>query len=255
MRTNLIPLAGKGQRFVDEGYLDPKPLIEVNGVPMLIAAVSSLPEADHNVFVCLNEHIDTYELDKKIKRYYKAADIISTESITEGQSSTCMLAEDYIDPDSILTIGSCDNGMLYKEEHFKKIISDLNTDAVIWTFRHNPNVLVHPDHWGWVKVNNKGYVEKVSVKIPVSDDPINDHAVVGCFSFKRAKYFFDNARKMISSNRRIKNEFYNDECMNVLIENGLRVKVFEIDKYIGWGTPNDLKTYLYWQQYFQITRE
>ena len=42
---------------------------------------------------------------------------------------------------------------------------------------------------------------------------------------------------------------YVDECINDLIELGLRVKVFEVDKYICWGTPNDLKTYEYWEQF------
>ena len=55
------------------------------------------------------------------------------------------------------------------------------------------------------------------------------------------------AEKMIAKNRRINNEFYVDECINELIEIGLKVKVFEVDKYICWGTPNDLRTYEYWQ--------
>ncbi|MEW9501057.1 hypothetical protein [Jeotgalibacillus marinus] len=28
------------------------------------------------------------------------------------------------------------------------------------------------------------------------------------------------------------------------------MKVFEVDHYICWGTPNDLKTFEYWQSFF-----
>ncbi|MDP4267613.1 MAG: hypothetical protein Q8880_09295, partial [Bacteroidota bacterium] len=39
-------------------------------------------------------------------------------------------------------------------------------------------------------------------------------------------------------------------CLNELISLGYKVKVFEVGKYICWGTPNDYKTFLYWQSFF-----
>jgi len=38
--------------------------------------------------------------------------------------------------------------------------------------------------------------------------------------------------------------------MGELIELGLNVKVFEVDDYIGWGTPDDYETFVYWQSFF-----
>lgn len=243
-------MAGRGKRFTDEDYALPKPFIEVNGTPMFVTATKSLPTADKNIFLALREHRRKYHLARTLKDYFKKSAIITVNQVTEGQASTCMLAESQIDSDAQLTIGACDNGMTYERKKFDQLMNEKDTDAIIWTFRHYPGVLVNPSHWGWVSVNKKGLVKKVSVKVPISDDPINDYVVVGCFSFKKARYFFENCRKMITDDRRINNEFYNDECINVLIENGLTVKVFEIDKYLGWGTPNDLKTYQYWQEYF-----
>jgi len=31
---------------------------------------------------------------------------------------------------------------------------------------------------------------------------------------------------------------------------GLRCHLFEVDSFISWGTPNDLKTFEYWQSCF-----
>lgn len=255
MRVNLIPLAGRGKRFADEGYKLPKPVIPVDGIPMVIAAARSLPKADKYVFICLKEHITKHKIDKTIKKYYPKATIISLDNVTEGQASTCLLAEPYIDPEAELAIGACDNGMDYLPKNYENIMNDKKTDAIIWTFRNNPNVTRNPEHWGWVAVDKKDFVKKVSVKIPVSDNPIRDHAVVGSFSFKKAKYFFDYAKKMVAANRRINNEFYNDELMNVLVENKIKVRVFEIDTYIGWGTPADLKTYEYWSTFFKKNKK
>jgi len=38
----LIPMAGEGSRFAKEGYQFPKPLIDVNGKPMIQRVVENL---------------------------------------------------------------------------------------------------------------------------------------------------------------------------------------------------------------------
>ncbi|MFL5728351.1 MAG: hypothetical protein ACJ75J_02585, partial [Cytophagaceae bacterium] len=80
--------------------------------------------------------------------------------------------------------------------------------------------------------------------------PMNDHAVVGTFWFKKSSYFVKAAEKMIAENRRINNEFYVDELMKDTLDLGLKTGVFEIDSYICWGTPDDYRTYNYWKSFF-----
>jgi len=48
----------------------------------------------------------------------------------------------------------------------------------------------------------------------------------------------------------VNSEFYIDSCLKDSIDQGKRIGVFEVDKYICWGTPDDLKTYEYWQSCF-----
>jgi len=56
--------------------------------------------------------------------------------------------------------------------------------------------------------------------------------------------------RLYETNERVNGEFYVDTLLNTAIELGYKVKNFEIDHYICWGTPNDLKTYRYWQRFF-----
>ena len=249
--TLLIPMAGEGKRFKDKGYKYPKPLIEVSGKPMIIQAANALPKANHYAFVCRQEHVEEYSLDNLLKSNYPNCHIISINYLTEGQASSCLLAEGIIDSECQLLIGPCDNGMIWDRSRFQSMVNDTDNDTLIWTFRNNVTVKRNPQMYGWVAVDEKENAKKVSCKIPISDDPVHDHAIVGTFWFRKANYFFDYTKKMIAKNRRINNEFYVDELMNELIENGLSVKVFEIDKYICWGTPDDLKTYQYWESYFK----
>ena len=85
---NLITLAGDGTRFANEGYKLPKPLIPVNGLPMIFRAVDSLPKADKYVFVCKKEHVEKYNLDSVLSRAYPNVEIISIDKTTEGQACT-----------------------------------------------------------------------------------------------------------------------------------------------------------------------
>jgi hypothetical protein len=35
-----------------------------------------------------------------------------------------------------------------------------------------------------------------------------------------------------------------------LVNSGYKVKIFDVENYLCWGTPNDYKTYNYWKEYF-----
>jgi len=241
-RVNLIPMAGAGQRFVDGGYDTPKPLIEVDDMPMIVQAANSLPVADHWIFICRKEHVLKYEIDKLLKHYFTNSDIISINYDTDGQASTCLLARNLLHPVDQLTIGACDNAMEYSQEEFEIKLNQSN--ALIWTFRNNSAVLQNPKAYGWVEVDETGTALKVSCKEPISDNPLVDHAVIGSFSFQRAETFIQCVDSMIAKNRRINNEFYIDVALDECIGLGNVVRPFEVEKYICWGTPQDLDKYL-----------
>src|SRR5438128_4730843 len=154
-RVNLIPMAGAGQRFVDAGYLLPKPLIPVGGVPMIVRAAGALPRADHWIFVCRAQHVRDAAIDRELEKHFSPSTVLTVDRLTEGQASTCLLAAGELRPDDVLTIGACDNGMTYAPDRLDRLWEG-GADAVIWTFRNNPAVLQKPSMYGWVKVAADG---------------------------------------------------------------------------------------------------
>jgi dTDP-glucose pyrophosphorylase len=245
----LVPMAGEGARFKAEGYTVPKPLIEVLGKPMVVQATASLPPADNHIFICRSFHIAEYQIDQALYQYYPNADILIVDHLTEGQASTCLIAKDYINNNKPLLIGASDNGMQYDLNRF--YTETEKADCLVFTFRNNVTVVPKPQQYGWVAVDADNFATKVSVKVPISDSPLKDHAIVGAFWFREGKVFVDAAERMIAKNRRVNGEFYVDETINEVIEAGYKVKVFEIDQYICWGTPNDLRTFFYWEEFFK----
>lgn len=246
----LIPLAGRGSRFAKVGYKDPKPLIDVSGKPMIIQAANSLPNSTEHIFVTLEEHLESYPLENTLKNEYHDCKIVPIKEVTEGQAITCSLGLDGIDENKSLLIAATDNGMIYNQEKYKTLINDENIDAIIFTFRHHVSSKNNPQMYGWVKVDDKENAIGVSVKVPISDNPFEDHAIVGTFWFKKVEYFNKALKNLLDKNIRVNNEFYVDSLMGELIELGLNVKVFEVDDYICWGTPDDYETFVYWQSFF-----
>lgn len=253
---NLIPLAGRGNRFVQAGYSIPKPLVPVDGQPMILRASASLPCAKNHIFVCLQDHLKKFKLEEAIKTYCPDAQIVDIDQVTQGQACTCVLGLENQGSDNLhllespLLIGACDNGMLWNVEKYQKYLNDKTIDAIIFTFRHHQASIRNPQMYGWVKTDSGDNVTGISVKIPISENPGNDHAIVGTFYFRKVRYFMEALDRLYKNNIRVNGEFYVDSCINQLLEMNLNVKVFEVDHYVCWGTPQDLQTYEYWQSFF-----
>ena len=250
----LIPLAGRGSRFMKLGYKDPKPLIEVSGKPMIIQAANSLPDSQNQTFVTLKEHLKKYPLEKIIKSEFIKAKITSIDEVTKGQAITCSMGLQDVDINSPLLIAATDNGMIYDNNKYQKLIKSNNVDAIIFTFRHHVSSKNNPQMYGWVKTDNKYNAEKVSVKVPISNTPYEDHAIVGTFWFKKVQYYNQGLQNLLKKKITINNEYYIDSLMDELIKLGFNVKVFEVNDYICWGTPDDYKTFVYWQSFFHKTQ-
>ena len=254
----LIPMAGRGIRFANEGYSQPKPLIPVSGKPMVVQATRSLPPAKRFIFVALQEHLVESELENVLKTEFSNATVVPLKEVTEGQAITCALglerAIPAVYPDNSLLIGACDNAMLYNKEKFSQLLKDESIEVAAFSFRNHPSSARRPKMYSWLKVDDPESkfpnIISVSMKQPISENPRKDHAVVGAFFFRKVSTFFKALTLLKEKDLRVNGEFYADSLVDMAIELGYRSVAFEIDEYIGFGTPDDLRTFEYWQSFF-----
>lgn len=250
--TLVLPMAGRGSRFTSEGYLLPKPLIDVDGHPMVIKAVSCLPKFNKSVFICLKEHVDNFNLHDILSKYYPNTKVVSINGISNGQAHTCEIGinESGINLDDPILISACDNGATYNLEEYNDIISNVENDIVVWSFRNNQSSKMNPNMYAWLDVDENNFIKHVSCKNFIYDDPLKTHAIIGTMYFRKAKYFIEGLKKNYEENIKTNGEFYVDDVINQNIKSGLKVKVFEVENYICWGTPDDYNTYKYWKKFF-----
>lgn len=246
--ANVIPMAGLGSRFADAGYALPKALVPVSGRPMIARVIEALPLADKSVFIVRQEHIEQFGIDERIREYLPSAVVVSVDKTTEGQASTCMLAMPHLSPDEEMFIAACDNSFVYNRDRYNALKANPTIDAILWTFTQEKLLVQKPTAWGWVKLESDGLtIDDMSVKVPVSDDPFNDHAVVATFYFKRAREFEEAYNLMVQENYRVNNEFYVDSMPIFYKKLGKRSVIFDVDLYVGWGKPQDLYEYDMWE--------
>ena len=245
----LIPMAGEGKRFTESGYKINKAVLPIiyrkTGIkcPMVVCSVLDLPgihkNGDNIAFVMRRFHFDM-GIDNEIRKWYPKAVFFVAETLTEGQACTCMLAQNFIDKEDLL-IAACDNGIEYDIQKFEQLKQD--NDFIVFTSRHNSRAQEYPDSFGWVYVDANNKITGVSVKKHISDMPENDHAIVATFWFKTGDIFTKSVNRMIHKNDRINNEFYVDQAIKHALELGYTGSVFEVERFLNYGTPHDYECY------------
>lgn len=229
----LIPMAGAGSRFATMGYTFPKPLIEVRGKPMIQVVVENLNiEANYN-FIVQKEHYEKYNLKYLLNLIAPNCNIIQVDGMTEGAACTTLLAKEFIDNDNPLLIANSDQFVQWNSNEIMYAFSADQIDAGMLTFK-----ATHPK-WSYAKLNDHGFVEEVAEKKVISDN-----ATVGVYYWKHGSDYVKYAEQMISKDIRVNNEFYVCPVFNEAIADNKRIRVKQIPKMWGIGTPEDLNYFL-----------
>jgi HAD superfamily hydrolase (TIGR01509 family) len=229
----LIPMAGAGSRFQQAGYTFPKPLIDVEGKPMIQVVVENLNIDANYIYVVQKAHREQYNLDTLLNLITPGCKVVEVDTLTEGAACTALLAKEYIDSDSPLFFANSDQFVDWDSNEFFYKMNENDCDGGIPTFK-----ATHPK-WSFAKLDDDGFVTEVQEK-----NPISDLATIGFYYWKHGSDFVKYAEEMIEQDIRVNGEFYVCPVYNNAIKAGLKVRTFDVAKMWGLGTPEDLNYYL-----------
>lgn len=182
----IMPMAGEGSRFLQEGWTIPKPLIELNGVPLFLRAISSVSANGIELkysFIVRQEHIDKYHIDEYIKTKLPNANIFSVLKTTRGAVETCLMAEAVIDTSDSVMIMDCD--LEFSSDAFLenirriliKSIDEVNGGLLV-SFKSDLS------KYSYAEVDDDYIVKRTAEK-----EVISNHALCGAYFFSSAKVF------------------------------------------------------------------
>ncbi len=233
-------MAGRGSRFSAQGYKVAKPLIEIHGMPMIRVVINNIrPRCAHRfIFLCLNEHIEQYQLDARLTEWAPGAKIVPVAGVTEGAACTVLLAKSLIDTESPLMIANSDQWIdVDINDYLAAMRGNSGIDGLIMTMNASD------PKWSFVRLDDRGRVLEVVEKVPVSN-----HATVGIYNFRRGRDFVAAAEKMIAKDLRVNGEFYVAPVYNEMISAGMQVTTYDVGAEFagmyGLGIPSDLQRFL-----------
>jgi HAD superfamily hydrolase (TIGR01509 family) len=229
----LIPMAGAGSRFEKAGYTFPKPLVEVNGKPMIQVVVEALNIEANYIYIVQKFHRKKYNLDTLLNLITPNCTVLEVDGLTEGAACTALIAKDLINNGSPLFFANSDQYVDWNSSEFMYKMQETDCDGGIVTFSSS-----HPK-WSYAKVDELGLVTEVAEK-----NPISDKATIGYYFWKKGSEFVKYAEQMIRKDSRVNGEFYVCPVFNEAIEDKKEIRTFHAENMWGLGTPEDLNYFI-----------
>jgi len=237
----IIPMAGEGKRFKDEGIEKPKFMLEIKNKTLFQWSMSSLPIniSKKIIFICLEDHEKDFKVSEFIKKimddeYPKIKyEIVYIKHITGGQVETVLHAKHLVRPENSIIIYNIDTHFVSTRLKSKILtIKNRDIDGLLGCYPSNDENL------SFVKINDKGLVEEVKEKMRISD-----YASTGLYIFSKAEEFFRTGQEMIEKENKRKNEYYVSEIFNMMLKSNAKFEIDMAEEFIALGTPNDLKKF------------
>ncbi len=229
----VVPAAGLGSRFANAGYTFPKPLIDVNGKPMIQVVTENLQMDGRFIFIVQEDHYEKYNLKYLLNAIAPGCAIVTTSGLTEGSVCSVLLAREHIDNDTPLIIANSDQYISWDPRQFLYAASSEGIDGCISTFNN-----AHPK-FSYVSLDADGYVTETAEKKVISQ-----WATTGVYYWAKGSDYVKYADQMMAKNIRVNGEFYNCPVYNEAIQAGLKFKTVPAREFWCLGTPEDLTYYL-----------
>lgn len=234
----LVPLCGKSSFFDTAEYPFPKPLVEINGQPMIQWVVDNLNTVRNGkkfIFIIKTIENEQFYIENTLKLLTnQGCDIIKISHDTLGAPCTCLMAIDQINNDIPLVISNSDQII---DADLSKIVDhflDRDVDAGVVCFNS-----VHPK-WSYVRLDEQENIIETAEKRPLSR-----FAIAGFYFFKHGKDFVRAAFRSIKKGTQINGVYYIAPALNELILENKRLGVFKIasSQYHSFYSPQKIEEF------------
>lgn len=238
MLNVLIPLAGSSPFFEGPEYLYPKPLIEVNGKPMIqhvIENLETIRQEKRFLFIVKLEDCQKYHLDSSLRLLTDDnCQVIKLERDTRGAACSALMAIEHIDNDEPLLIVNGDQ------------IIERDLDRVVTHFREEDADVgvvcfpsVHPK-WSFVRLDENGRIVETAEKRPLSR-----HAIAGFYYFKSGSDFVRAAMRSIENDTHVNGLYFIAPTINQLVLERRNMMVYHVadHEYHNFYSPQKIQEY------------
>ena len=234
-----IPLGGLGQRFKDDGYLFPKPLVRAAGEKIINHVVRSLKLdlGTDTLIIGYGSELAAYDFEsvflKENPQLHGCVKFKVLEMQTRGAAETLLLMLNSFDLDPLRAVLSIDCDTAF-------------VDDIVGVFRaHSGNTIFYFEDDGenpiysYVKVDRENMVTAIQEKIKISTK-----ACAGAYGFATVASCRSAIEKTINENKTFNGEFYISCVYASMLASSTAVRAVPAPARFCLGTPVELKQHV-----------
>ena len=228
----IIPIGGVGQRFKDEGYDLPKPLISALGKPMIYHVINSLYlEPTDTIYIVYHNHLKEFNFETLIKFYFPKINIkfISLDYLTKGAAETVLKGLEIFNEDKLkdnVLLLDCDT--FYNDDIISKYKLSPVGNLIFYFNSTDPKPI-----YSYITLEDNK-VTNIKEKIKISDN-----ANTGAYGFESGAELKQYCNKVLKLDK----EVYISCVYEEMLKDGKIIYGGKVDSFNCVGTPLQLKTY------------
>lgn len=248
----IITLAGHSNRFAIEGYKTPKFLLKLGNKYMIEHVISMFDEDDDFIFILNNDQKKYFsKLKEIIKTIIKKSKFIFIKPHFNGPAYSIKMSNILDNLDNFI-ISYCD---FFVNWNYKKFLRTVyGYKAAASSFKGFHPASFGQTYYAYMKVDKNNHLKELKEKESFTENRSNEHASTGVYYFESGKIFNKYYKKFFrdfktNKKKEIK-ELYVSLILNYIVNDKHHVKIFEVEKFICFGTPKDCRQFNFWYDYF-----
>ena len=244
----IVPMSGLGSRFIKAGYALPKPLIRVDGKPIIEHVTDMFPCEEDVLFICNRDHIENTNMEEVLKKLKPKGKIVAIDSHKKGPVFAVGQVFGEIKDDESVMVSYCDYGQFWDYEQFKKNVTEMDCAGAVPSYTGFHPHLLHKNLYAGVLTDDKGMMTDIKEKHCFTDNPEDSFHSGGSYYFKSGALVKKYFKELMDEDINLNDEYYVSMVYYLLKRDGLDVFIPKVQHFMQWGTPEDLEEYEAWSQ-------
>ena len=245
-------MSGTGERFKKAGYIEPKPLIQINAKTIVDHIIDLFPGEENFIFICNEKHLETTKMREILLSAKPTAKIISIKNRKLGPVWAVSSIFDLIYDNEPVIVNYCDFFMDWDYNDFKKVVTENKCDGAVVAYKgFHPHLLHKDNYYASMRVDENNYMLEIKEKYSFAENKMDSPQSGGTYYFKRGAYIKKYFQQLMDEKIALNGEYYVSLVYNLLVGDGLKVFIYDkVPHFCQWGTSEDLEEYKYWSEIF-----
>jgi NDP-sugar pyrophosphorylase family protein len=249
----IVPMSGFGERFRRAGYTVPKPLIEIDGLPVIAHVIAMFPGEADFLFICNREHLaqPSFRMQQVLREHCPTGRIVAIDPHKLGPVHAVNMAMDAVSKTSPVVVNYCDFTCDWSWQDFREFVARTGCEGAIPAYRGFHPHSLGATNYAYIR-EDRGWIQDIQEKQPFTADRMQEYASSGTYYFESGRVMLDAFDATVKTNLHVNGEHYVSLAYKPMLARGARVAVYELRHFMQWGTPEDVDEYRHWSNTFRL---